>query len=1106
MSEEVFVFPVSFSQQRLWLFEQLVPGSPAYNIPSTINFKGTLDIEALERSLNEIVRRHETLRTTFATVNSQPVQVIALKLSLPLPVVDLVRYPEAERRAEARRLSREEAQRPFDLIHGPLLRATLLRLEEKKHLLLLTMHHIISDGWSVGVLKRELRIIYKAYSTGELSPLPDLPIQYADFACWQRQRLQGEVLESQLTYWKQQLAGAPEVLELPTDHPRPPVQSFRGEHQRLALSESLTEGLKALSQQEGVTLFMTLLAAFQVLLHRYTGQDDIVVGSPIANRTFTAIEQLIGFFVNTLVLRTDVSGDPSFRELLARVREVTMGAYAHQDLPFEKLVEELAPERSLSHMPLFQVMFVLQNVTTQASSTRRTGRSDSEPSSSLLSVERGTAKFDLTLSMVETKLGLVGTLKYNTDLFESATISRMMEHFQILLKGIVATPDQSISTLPLLTNREQQQVLVEWNDTSRDYPQHLCIHTLFEAQVERTPDTTAVVFEDQQLTYRELNQRANQLAHYLKALGVGSEVLVGICVERTLEMVVGVLGILKAGGAYVPLDPAAPQERLAFMLANTQVSVLLTQKTLIEGLPEQEVQALCLLDAEWEKIAQESAENLVSEVTDENLAYVLYTSGSTGKPKGVAVEHRQVLNYALAILERLDLGFAANFAMVQPLTVDSCITTIFPPLFTGGCLHLVSREKAVDADALGDYFCRHSIDCLKIAPSHLAALHASSRTQPIMPRHRLIIGGEGSRWSWVQKLQSSFPDCVIFNHYGPTETTVGSLAYRVDQGQGDRDYAMTPLGRPLANTQLYVLNRHMQPVPIGIPGELHIGGAGVTRGYLNRPDLTAEKFISNPFSNEPNARLYKTGDLVRYLPDGNIEFLGRIDHQVKIRGFRIELGEVEAVLSQHPDLRQVVIRVLEDASGDKRLVAYAVPHQEPAPAISELRRFMKKQLPEYMVPSAFVVLEALPLTPHGKVDLRALPAPDRARPEMDETFVAPDTGEEEALAVIWSKLLGMNKIGIHDNFFELGGHSLLATQLIARIRDTFQVELPLRTLFETPTIAGLAEVIAKVREKGTEIQSPEIVPLSREPYRVKVASRAVRLVLVSPKQWPDVLF
>ncbi|MDZ4343688.1 MAG: amino acid adenylation domain-containing protein [Candidatus Binatia bacterium] len=1279
---------------------------------------------------------------------------------------------------------REEARRPFDLSRGPLVRATVIRLGEDDHVLVLTMHHIVSDGWSMGVLYRELSVLYQAFSNSQPSPLPDLPIQYGDYAVWQREWLMGEELERQISYWKKQLEGV-SPLQLPTDRPRPPVQTHRGAWQSLILPKELTEQLKSLSRKEGVTLYMTLLAAFQSLLNRYTGQTDIVVGTPIAGRTRLEVEKLIGFFVNTLVLRADCSNDPTFRELLDRVKQKAVDAYAHQEVPFEKLVEELQPERNIGGSPLFQVTFQLQN----------TPRSSIDlPGLTLSPVEAasGTAKFDLSLSMREEPDGLKATLEYNTDLFDDATITRMLGHLQVLLEGIAADPDQRISEVLLLTEAEKHQLLVEWNDTETDYPKDKCIHQLFETQVEKTPDAIALVFEDQQLTYRDLNNRANQLAHYLQKQGVGPEVLVGICVERSLEMIVGLLGILKSGGAYVPLDPAYPQERLAFMLEDTQAKVLLTQKRLTGGLTEDrhskrencdprmsslaaQAKVICL-DGDWDEVSKERQDNPRGNAAADSLAYVIYTSGSTGKPKGVAVEHRQLINYLVSIIERLDLTTQRSFATVSTLAADLSNTVIFSSLCSGAALHVMSRDRIADADAMADYFSRHAIDCLKIVPSHLAALQSVPRPERVLPRQLLILGGEASDIEWVKRLATLAPGCRIVNHYGPTETTVGVMTYAVNIDSLPNGLPQLPLGRPIANTQIYILDQNFTPVPIGVAGELYVGGLGLARGYLNRPELTAEKFIHNPFSAEPGTRLYKTGDRARYLADGNIEFLGRIDNQIKLRGYRIEPGEIEAALKQHAEVREAVVLDRSGTDGGKQLAAYLVVtpdraptvvgkprHRlpngtavvqlnknetdyiyreiferqaylrhgitikdgdcifdvganiglftvfanqiaksprtysfEPNPAVyeilkanaklygtevrffncglsdkaksttftffpgfsllsgfyadaqaekqvvktfminqqkagvsdmtelvaqadaileerftpqsfnaelrtvssvieqdniecidllkinvekseldvllgiderdwqkiqqivlevdvqenlptitsllerhgyeyvveqdqllagtslcyvyairpseerrlireqptgthvralpvgdrplisaGEMRDFLATKLPEYMIPSSLVFLDALPLTFNGKVDRQGLLASGQDHANLQEKFEAPRTPVEELLTQIWSDVLKLDKIGIHDNFFELGGHSLLATQIVSRVRSGLSVELPLRDIFEAPTVYALAQRVQDHREKRNITQGATIARVARELYRVQ---------------------
>ncbi len=1054
--------PLSFAQQRLWFLDQLDPGSSLYNIPAAVRLCGPLDSAALERSLQEIIRRHEALRTTFPSGDGQPSQVIEEAIEFHLPLVDLRELPEPARESEARWLAQEEATRPFDLSRDLMLRGRLLRLGEQEHLLAITQHHIASDGWSIGVFWGELAALYEVFSNGLPSRLPDLPVQYADYAVWQRQWLQDEVLNQQLAYWKKQLAGAPAVLDLPTDFPRPIVQRNRGAGQELVLGQELTQALKKLSRQEGATLFMTLLAAWQVLLSRYSGQEDVVVGTPIAGRSRTELEGLIGFFVNALALRTDLSGNPTFRELLERVRHVTLGAYAHQDLPFEKLVEELHPERHLSHSPLFQVIFVLQNAPRDARELRGLSISPVE-------VATTSSKLDLTLFLHEAADGLRGMLEYNTDLFESATITRLLGHFHALLAGIVTDPERRIGDLPLLTEAERHQVLVEWNQTAGDYPRTTCLHELFEEQVERTPKAVAVIYEEQQLTYSELNARANQLARHLQTLGVGPETLVAICVDRSVEMIIGLLGILKAGGAYVPLDPTYPQERLAFLLKDSQAPVLLTQSHLLGALPVGRARAVCLDDRQA-VIERESVEDLSRTAERNNLAYVIYTSGSTGAPKGVQIPHRAVVNFLHAMACKPGLREQDTLLAVTTLSFDISVLELFLPLSVGARVAVVSRDVASDGGRLS----------AEIANSGATVVQATPATW------RLVIdaGWQGRQGLNIlcggEVLPSLLADqlCArcdsLWNVFGPTETTVWSTVHHVVPGPGT---GSVPIGRPIANTTTYILDKHGHPVPVGASGELYIGGAGLARGYLNRPELTAEKFVPDPFNKDAAARLYRTGDLVRRRADGNLEYLGRLDQQVKLRGFRIELGEIEAVLAGHPHVRQAVVLLREDRPDDKRLAAYYAPtNPESKPSAADLQAFLITKLPEYMVPTAFVALDALPVTPNGKVNRKVLPAPDPLGPEREADRVAPRNAAEVQMTALWAGLLGVERVGIHDNFFLLGGHSLLAAKLIAQARACFDCELALRDLFEAPTVSGL---LALMKRQPSSTR-PERPPHGRE--------------------------
>jgi amino acid adenylation domain-containing protein len=1070
---------VSFAQQRLWFLEQFESCNPVYNISRSVRLEGRLEVAALERSVNELVRRHESLRTYFSVVDGQPAQVIAPVLTLTPAVFDLSGIPNAERKIEALRLATEEACRPFDLSCGPLLRVALLRLGAEEHILILTMHHIVSDGWSLGVLFRELSVLYDAFLAGKSSPLPDLPIQYADFSVWQRRWLQGDVLETQLGYWKNQLEGIPAVLNLPTDHPRPAVQRYQGARQSIELSKELSQGLKALSRKEGVTLFMTLLAAFQTLLHRYSGQNDIVVGSPIANRSRTEIEGLIGFFVNTLVLRTNFNGDPTFKELLGRVREMALAAYAHQDLPFEKLVEELQPERSLSHPPLFQVMFALQNAS--VTDLRLSGLAVTP-----LQLEGVTAKFDLSLSMVEEADALRGSIEYNTDLFGEATIGQMMGHFQILLEEISKNADQRLSDLTLLTDKERRKILVEWNDTRKDYATDRCIHELFEEQVERTPESVAIRFGDQQLTYRVLNRRANQLARFLTKLGVGPETLVGVCVERSLELVVGLLGILKAGGAYVPLEPDFPQERLACMLHDTPV--LLTQRKLLSQLPGAAIEnpkskiqnrSVVCLDTDWELVARESEDNLFGKAMAETLAYVIYTSGSTGRPKGVMITHQAIRNRLLWGQTVYPLSAADRVLQLASFSFDFSVWEVFAPLLAGARLVMTPPAQHLDSAKIVELMAAQGITTVHFVPSMLEVVLAEEGLSACDSLRRVFCGGE----ELPIKLQGRFfsqSDADLYNQYGPTEACIDATFWTCKPGS---DTQVVPIGRPIANMQIYLLDSHLQPVPVGITGELYIGGVGLARGYLGRPDLTAEKFVPHVFSDESGARLYRTGDWARYRMDGNIEFLGRLDDQMKLRGFRIELGEIETVLSEHPAVLQAKVLVDNQPDRAPRLVAYVVPRHEDAPSIDALRGFLKAKLPSHMIPSKFVSLNALPVAANGKVDRRALSALDGSGWEAEQVFVAPRTPIEKNLARIWGEVLKLRRIGIHDDFFVLGGHSLLVARVISRVREIFQVEMPLRTLFEEPSLEDFARAIAD--SKNSRVQHPSLPSIAALPRRLQ---------------------
>jgi amino acid adenylation domain-containing protein len=1324
--------------------------------------RGRLQINAIQRTLNEIVRRHESLRTSFPTIDAQPVQSIAPALTLDLSLIDLSTLREEEREHEAQRRATEEARAPFNLATGPLVRASLVRLGAEDHVLLVTMHHIVSDGWSMGVLIREVGALYRAFIDNEPSPLPELPVQYADFAVWQRRWLAGEVFETHLRYWRRQLGGELPVLKLPTDKPRPDVQSFRGSSESLQLPVPLVEELNALSKREGVTFFMLLLAAFKALLSRYTEQSDIVIGSPIANRNRVELEGLIGFFVNTLTLRTDLSGNPTFRELVRRVRTVALEAYAHQDMPFEQLVEQMQPERTMSRNPLFQVMFQMEN----------TPKDDLPLPGLVLSpveVERVTTQFDLSFDVMENDEGLMVIAEYSTDLFNKATISSMLRRWQILLEGVVTNPDTRLDELPLLTAAEREQLLRDCNETRKAFPAERSLPELFEAQVAARPSALAVVSDHEQLTFAELNRRADQLAHQLRTLGVGPEVLVGVRLERSIELVIGILGILKAGGAYLPLDPSYPPERLQFMIEDAKPAMILTAEELsATGYTDQ---------------SHGSDADLIRRFDPCHLCYVIYTSGSTGRPKGVAISHQSLINHSLAVSAAYGLTTNDRVLQFASISFDVAAEEIFSALLSGASIFLPG-EKVIDSLGLLRLVEDEKLSVLNLpAPfwhAWVRELATTGRSVPPCLR-LLVVGSEKVSLEAFDAWRRLAPGARLINAYGTSETTITSTLYEPEES-APAVGASLPIGRPIANTRAYILDLHLQPVPAGMPGELYIGGTGLARGYLMRPELTAERFIPDPFGLEAGVRMYRTGDRARFLSDGQIEFLGRSDQQLKVRGYRIEPGEIEFALKRHPAVREALVLAREDSSGDKRLVAYVtqnaeiskpldkeaeleeeqlaqwqivhddevfnqtapladptfnisgwnssytgepiaaeemrewvddaverilslapkraleigcgtglllfrlaqycetytgtdfslaalsyvrqqlaarggidgevvllerraddfrdiepnafdavilnsvvqyfpsvayllrvlegavratrsggfvfvgdvrslplleafhtsveifksgdalpveelqrrvsnrvsdeeelildpdffdalkeylpqISHVEILPKrgrvqneltrfryqvvihigehtahadiqrskawseyannplqgkfarylIPQLRNTLEEQLPDYMMPSSFVVLDEWPLTPGGKIDLHALPAPDSARSQGQGALVAPRTPVEQTLASIWSELLGLARVGIHDNFFESGGHSLLATQLISRVREKFQVEIGLRRLFERPTIELFATAIEEAQHESAP-QIPEIVPIARQAHRMKRAA------------------
>lgn len=1052
--------PLSYNQRSLWFLHQLAPESGVYNISFAVRIQSDVDTSILIHVLQTLISRHPCLRTTYTTYDGQPVQQISKYSEVHFQTINASNW----NRSDLNKHLAEEANRFFNLEQSPLLRVNLFTCYEQNHILLLTTHHIVCDTWSLGIILSELQVLYQAEKLNKTVYMPPLSYQYATYVQWQAEMLVSSVSKELWRYWEHQLSGELPILNLPTDYPHPPVQTYQGASHTFNLSDKLTLQLKKLSQAEGVTLYMTLLAAFQVLLCRYTGQEDILVGSPSAGRTRREFKEIVGYFVNPIILRANLSDNPPFKTFLAQVRQTVLAAIAHQDYPFALIVEQLQMRRDPSRTPLFQVLFSMQQIQRFGEIGDSLAPYETEVkldwgglSLEPYPINQQEGQFDLILEIVQGKEAIFGVLKYNTDLFNASTISRMAGHFQTLLEGIVANPQQTISELPLLTESERYQLLVEWNDTQADFPQDKCIHQLFEKQVEKTPDAIAIVFEDQQLTYRELNARANQLAHYLQTLGVKPETLVGICIERSLEMLIGLLGILKAGGAYVPLDPEYPQ-RLTYMLEDARVLVLLAQQSLKPLLSKLKIPVVCL-DTHWNIIYQERKENLISNVQSNNLAYVIYTSGSTGKPKGVQISHQSIVNFLTSMQQELELTHQDTLLAVTTICFDIAALELYLPLICGSRVVLASRALTTNGSQLWQTLVDSNITLMQATPATWQLLLASGWQSN--PRLKILCGGE----ALPKKLAAQLMDkgVSVYNLYGPTETTIWSTVCKVQSNQSNKQSHESSefIGRPIANTKIYILDSNLQLVPIGVPGELHICGVGLARGYRNLPELTAEKFISNPFSDEPANRLYKTGDLARYHSDGSIEFLGRFDQQVKVRGFRIELGEIETVLAQHLNIVQTVVVAREDNLGDKRLVAYFIPIGEQVPTAGELRRFLNKKLPEYMIPSVFIPLTAFPLTPNGKVNYLNLPAPESFRPQLETAYVMPQTEVEQIIATIWQQILQLENVGIYDNFFDLGGHSLLAVQMHSQLQATFGQKLLILDLFKYPTIHALSEYLSQ---------------------------------------------
>jgi amino acid adenylation domain-containing protein len=1051
--------PLSPAQERLWFMEQLNSGVPVYNESEAVRLEGKLNVEAMELALNAVIARHELLRSTIQG-GEQPEVVAHESWPLDFKTIDLGAMSASEREAEVDRLLVSEPSRPYHLESSPGIRSTLVRLGPQEHVFILMMHHIVCDWSSEGVLWRELATLYRAIMRGEPLNLPPLPIQYGDYAAWQKQQMAEGCFADNLAYWEENLCGAPELLELPTDRPRPPAITYRGTRRRFRIGSALVQGLRDCSRREKFSLFTLFTAALDTLLYRYTGSEDILVGLPLADRDRPELQSVIGFLLHVHALRTRLSGDMTFRELLARVQKGVLDLYTYRSPPFDQVVSRVQPERNASYSPLVQVIINWRDRDQQLSFIGMDGLKVE----SLLAQTR-TSKFDLTLILTDDGDDIWLEMEYNTDIFDDARIVRMVDHYQTLLEAVADDPDRRLAELPMLTETEHQQLLIDWNRTAVDYPKDRCVHELVEEQAERTPEAVAAVFKSTRLTYRQLNDRANQLAHHLQKLGVGQDTPVGICIERSLEMVVGLLGILKAGGAYIPLDPDYPKERLTFMVHDSGAPVLLTHQRLRGQLQFENpnCQILCL-DADWETISRSPARNPISGVSHENLAYVIYTSGSTGEPKGVELMHGGLLNLIFWHRRTYQVSLADKVTQLAGVGFDASVWELWPYLTAGASIHMPDEDMRLSPEKLRDWLVGHEIT-LSFVPTPLAEALVALPWPSKVSLRWMLTGGD----RLTCRVPPSLPFPLV-NHYGPTESTVVTTCAVVDIGS--QDGKAPPIGKPIANTLVYLLDSHLHPVPIGLPGEIHIGGDGLARAYHNRPELTAEKFIRNPFSDKPGARLYKTGDLARYLPTGKIEFLGRNDDQLKIRAFRIELGEIESVLAGHPGVQAAVVAASEDGIGDKRLVAY-VTLQSPKPTVRELRERLKKQMPDYMIPWTFVVLEQFPLTSNGKVDRAALPAPASAYTLRDEAGVAPVTVVEKTVAGIVAALLGLDRVDAQANFFDLGGHSLLATQLIARVRDEFGVNLPLLKVFESPTVSDLSADIEQILVGEAEAMSEE---------------------------------
>ena len=1058
MSEQIF--PTSFGQQRLWFLDQVAPGTTAYNLARALRLRGSLDQSALTKALQSVVSRHESLRTVFTSEDDEARQVVLPEFRFDLPVSDISALSPKQREEAALRIAGEEASKPFDLSTGPLFRATLVRLGPDDHLLVLSIHHIIADGWSLNLLFHEIGEIYAGFVIGRQPKLPKLNLHYSDYSRWQRASLTGDFLAGELNYWKNKLQGAETVLQLPTDCPRPATHSGRGHSFHFDLSHETNEKLKVLAQSENATPFMALISVFQVLLGRYANQDSILIGTPTAGRNDVELENLIGLFVNTLVLRADIEPRMSFRQLLRQTRTNTLEALAHQDLPFEKLVEVIEPDRSLNRNPLFQVMFVLQNAPKEKIELPGLVMQEIE-------FESGVTKFDLTLEVIDFG-NLHCTLEYDADLYDESTIGRMAGHFRKLVEVVLVAPDEKLSLLSLLTAAEKQQ-LAEWNNTGSDYARDLCVHTAFEEQVGKTPEKTAVIDQQRQLSYRELNEHANCLARDLMRRGAQPGSLVGISMGRSVETVVALLGILKAGAAYVPLDPAYPEQRLDFMVEDSQVSVVVTTPEFVDLWQKHRVDILAF-DFESLSAGNEDTDNLSVPMLAESRMYVIYTSGSTGNPKGVEGTHRASMNRFSWMWNTYPFLDGETCCQKTFLGFVDSIWEIFGPLLRGVPSAILPDEAIIDPEHLVQLLAKYGVTRIVLVPSLLRViLEGVEDIQARLPKLALwTCSGEVLPADLARRFAQALPNATLLNMYGSSEVAADVTCIDVTKNNLN---GQVSIGRPISNVQLFLLDRYLNQVPIGVPGEIYVGGDCLALGYLKRPELTAERFIAHSFEPSSSVRLFKTGDLGRYLPNGEIEYLGRTDNQVKIRGMRVELGEIETVLASYPQVRDAVV-LLADRSGRERLTAYLEMHFGQRLEIDGLRRYLRSRLPEHMVPSDYIVVDAFPLLPSGKVDRKSLALRMSALSEGDGGYVAPETQVQEHIVTIWRKLLGVEEVGITDNFFELGGHSLMVMQVVARIRKEFEVEVPIRSLFEDPTIRGLAKEVEEARAKGIKTTAP----------------------------------